>query len=156
MKKLLIALAATVALVGPGTAQSITTQLFDEQGNRIGMVTQTGKTMMFYDARGNKTGSSNAAEVRQKVIPGLRGEWCPAGEFYVRRQGKPCIDGFKITATTLETFSGDVCKLTMSHRGHAEFFCKHEDGDPGVKVTVGGSSVNGKPVLYSPDPDDAP
>ena len=55
-----LAVAASIAMLA-GTAaraESITTQLFDARGNRVGSATQTGDTTIFYDARGNKTGSS--------------------------------------------------------------------------------------------------
>jgi YD repeat-containing protein len=54
-----ITIAAVLLAVTAAEAQTrITTQLFDERGNRIGMATEVGRTTTFYDARGNKTGSS--------------------------------------------------------------------------------------------------
>jgi hypothetical protein len=39
-------------------AETITTQLFDESGIRIGMAIQAGKTTTFYDIDGKKTGTA--------------------------------------------------------------------------------------------------
>ena len=51
-------LAATVVAKAEPVPSSITTNLFDARGNRIGQATKIGNTTTFYDARGNKTGSS--------------------------------------------------------------------------------------------------
>jgi hypothetical protein len=54
---LLSSIAIALLLTAAAQAESITTQLFDARGNRIGSATQTGDTTIFYDARGNPTGS---------------------------------------------------------------------------------------------------
>lgn len=56
MKMLL--LSAALLTASAAQAESITTQMFDARGNKIGSAMQTGDTTIFYDARGNKTGSS--------------------------------------------------------------------------------------------------
>jgi YD repeat-containing protein len=63
MTKILLAAAAVLLTscqmpLRNAAAESITTNLFDTRGNRIGQATQTGNTTTFYDARGNKIGSS--------------------------------------------------------------------------------------------------